>query len=60
MWPDNHTKITGGFLMQDDVKSLSHSKWKMQVSYNVCTEIPEASNLWQDQSRYRKNTEGIK
>ena len=46
--------------MQDDVKSLSHSKWKMQVSYNVCTEIPEASNLWQDQSRYRKNTEGIK
>ncbi|WP_295359907.1 hypothetical protein, partial [uncultured Succiniclasticum sp.] len=25
MWPGNHTINTGGFIMQDDVKSLSHS-----------------------------------
>ena len=27
-WPDNHKKTTGGFVMKDDVQSLSHSKWR--------------------------------
>ena len=31
----------------------------MQVSYSICTEVPETSNLRKDKGRYRKNTAGI-
>lgn len=48
-------KRTVGKVMKDDVQSLSHSKWGMQVPHSVCAEISEADNIWEGKSRCREN-----
>ena len=30
----------------DDAQSLSHSKWKLEISYCVCTEIQKAKVIY--------------
>ena len=33
---------------------------EMQVPYSICAEVPQASDIWKDKSRRRKNLTRIK